>query len=125
VAGTAKRYTRVVRTDDGGSAFEDGAIELALHGVADGVPPMLVGGLPSTGGVVLLRSGGFDSEPHPAPRRQWVVMLRGAIEVEVSDGTRRRFGPGELVLVTDTSGQGHTTVGVGDPPIEALFIPDD
>lgn len=124
-AGPVKRYTKVVRTDGGGSAFEDAEIELVLHEVADGVPPMLVGGLPSTAGVVLLRSGGFDSEPHPAPRRQWVVVLRGAIEVEVSDGTRRRFGPGELLLVTDTSGRGHTTAGVGDPPIEALFVPDD
>jgi uncharacterized cupin superfamily protein len=124
VASTGKRYTRVVRTDDGGSTFEDAEIQLTPQQVAQGVPPMLVGGLPSTAGVVLLRSGGFDSEPHPAPRRQWVVMLRGAIEVEVGDGERRRFGPGDLLFVTDTTGRGHVTAGVGGPPIEALFIPD-
>jgi hypothetical protein len=84
---------------------------------------MFVGGLSSSSGVVLLRSAAFDSDPHPAPRKQWVVMLRGAIEVEVSDGTRRRFGPGELVLVTDTTGSGHITVTVGDPPVEALWVP--
>ena len=49
-------------------------------------------------------------------------MLRGAIEVEVSDGTRRRFEPGDLVLVTDTTGRGHVTFAVGDPPLEGLFV---
>lgn len=84
---------------------------------------MLVGGLRSDTGVVFLRSAQLDGDPHPAPREQWVVMLRGAIEVEVSDGTRRRFEPGDLVLVTDTSGRGHVTTAAGDPPFEALFVP--
>ena len=117
-----KRYTKVVCTEDGGSAFEDADIQLAEQQVADGVPPMFVGGLSSSARVVFLRSAEFDSDPHPAPRRQWVVMLRGAIEVEVSDGTRRRFEPGDLVLVTDTTGRGHVTLAVGDPPLEGLFV---
>jgi len=49
-------------------------------------------------------------------------MLRGAIEVEVSDGTRRRFAPGDLVFVADTTGRGHVTLAVGDPPFETLFV---
>jgi hypothetical protein len=117
-----KRYTKVVCTDDGASAFEDAEIQLAEQQVADGVPPMFVGGLSSSASVVFLRSAEFDSDPHPAPRRQWVVMLRGAIEVEVSDGTRRRFEPGDLVLVTDTTGRGHVTLALGDPPLEGLFV---
>ena len=50
-------------------------------------------------------------------------MLRGVIEVQVNDGTSRQFGPGDLVLATDTSGRGHITLTVGDPPFEALIIP--
>jgi len=119
-----KGYTRIVSTDDGGSKFEDAALQLTEQQVAEGVPPMFVGGLSSPAGVVFLRSAAFDSDPHPAPRKQWVVMLRGAIELEVSDGTRRRFEPGDLVLVTDTTGSGHVTVAMGDPPLEALFVPE-
>jgi 3-dehydroquinate synthase class II len=119
-----KRYTRIVGADDGGSRFEDAEIQLTEQQVADGVPPMLVGGLSSSAGVMFLRSAAFDSDPHPAPRPQWVVMVRGAIEVQVSDGTRRRFEPGDLVLVTDTTGRGHTTIAVGDPPFETLFVPE-
>jgi hypothetical protein len=122
--GDVKGYTRIVSTDDGGSKFEDAALQVTEQQVAEGVPPMFVGGLSSPAGVVFLRSAAFDSDPHPAPRKQWVVMLRGAIELEVSDGTRRRFEPGDLVLVTDTTGSGHVTVAMGDPPLEALFVPE-
>jgi quercetin dioxygenase-like cupin family protein len=118
-----KAYTRVVRTHDGGSAFEDGELDLTERRIAEGVPPMLTGGMGASGAVTFLRSAAFDSEPHPAPRDQWVVMVRGAIEVQVSDGARRRFGPGDLVFVSDTTGRGHVTVGVGEPPFEALFVP--
>lgn len=117
------RFTKIARTGDGESAFEDGEIALVHWHVADGVPAMAVGGLPSSGGVQFLRSAAFDSAAHPAPREQWVVMLCGVIEVTVSDGSRRRFGPGDLVLAADTTGMGHVTTGVGNPPFEALFIP--
>ncbi|MFI6600209.1 hypothetical protein ACIBHX_28530 [Nonomuraea sp. NPDC050536] len=117
------RFTRITRTPDGGSAFEDGEIALVTQQVADGVPDMAVGAMPSSGGVRFLRSAAFDSTAHPAPREQWVVMLRGKIEVTVSDGTRRRFGPGDLVLAADTTGAGHVTTGIGEPPFEALFVP--
>jgi hypothetical protein len=117
------RYTRIIRTDDGGSAFEDAEIRLTEQQVAAGVPPMFVGGMPSSAGVLYLRSAEFDSEPHPAPRKQWVVMVRGAIEVQVSDGTRRRFGAGDLVLAADTTGRGHITSAASAPPLDALFVP--
>jgi hypothetical protein len=113
-----------VRTSDGGLAFEDAEIPLRQQ-VADGVPPMFAGGLRSAAGVVFLRSAEFDSDPHPAPARQWVVMLRGAIEVEVSDGTRRRFEPGDLLLVTDTTGTGHITSAAGDPAARGVVRAGD
>jgi hypothetical protein len=118
-----KRFTTVVSTHDGSSAFRDDTLPLADQRVADGVPSMFAGELAPSTRVVFLRSNAFDSEPHPAPRRQWVVMLRGAIEVTVSDGARRRFEPGDLLLVADTTGEGHVTQAIGDPPLEALFVP--
>lgn len=117
------RFTRIACTDRGGSIFEEDEIGLAEQHVVDGVPPMAIGGVPATGGALFVRSAAFDSAPHPAPREQWVVMLRGTIEVEVTDGGKRRFGPGDLVLATDTTGTGHVTVGLGEPPFEALFVP--
>ena len=118
-----KGYSKVVVKDDGGSAFEDAEIPLTTQVVAQGTPSMRVGALESSSGVRFLQTDGFDSERHPAPQEQWVIVLRGTIEVEVSDGERRRFRPGDLLLVADTHGIGHATAAIGEPPLEGLFIP--
>lgn len=116
-----KRCTRVVSTPDGGSAFEDVELALDAQRIAADVPPMLVGNLGASQAVAFVRLTDFN-DPHPAGAPQWVVMLRGVIEVEVSDGTRRQFGPGDLVFAADTTGRGHITRTVGEPPFEALGI---
>jgi hypothetical protein len=120
---TTVPYTRIDATADGGSRFTDAGIALDPRTVAAGVPPMLVGALPSAAGVAYLRSDGFDSVPHRAPAVQWVIMLRGTIEVTVSSGEARRFAPGDLLLAADVTGVGHRTTGVGAAPFECLFIP--
>jgi hypothetical protein len=117
-----KCYTRIVSTEDGGSAFEDAELQLSELQTADGVAAMLAGALGAAPGVAFVRFADFPSQPHPAAEPQWVVMLRGVIEVQVSDGTSRRFAPGDLVLATDTTGRGHVTLTVGEPPHEALGI---
>ena len=60
---------------------------------------------------------------HPAPRRQYVITLEGNVEIGLGDGTVRRFGPGDVVLAEDLTGQGHTTRVVGDGPRVTATIP--
>lgn len=59
---------------------------------------------------------GHDVPPdwHNAPRRQFIVVLSGQTEIEIGDGTRRRFGIGDTLLMEDTTGQGHITRHFGD-----------
>lgn len=45
---------------------------------------------------------------HNAPRRQWCLTLAGTVEIGIGDGTRRTFGPGDVFLAEDVTGQGHT-----------------
>lgn len=118
----AKRFTRIVTDAAGGSVFQDDDFPL---GAPPGVTGMLTGTIPAASAVVYLRHDVFDFPPasRPAPRRQWVVVLRGAVEVEVTDGSRRTFGPGDLLRAEDTDGSGHVTRPVGDPPLEGLFLP--
>ena len=59
---------------------------------------------------------------HPAPRRQFVITLAGLVEVECGDGTKRRFGAGDIMLADDTTGQGHITREI-QAPRKSLFIP--
>lgn len=117
-----KSYTKIVVTEEGGSSFEDAEIELSEVGVGEGLAPMLVGMLGPVGGAAYCRFGSFGSDPHRASEPQWVIPLSGRFEVEVSDGTTRQFGPGDLVLATDTTGRGHITRVLSDEPVEALGI---
>ena len=60
---------------------------------------------------------------HPAPRRQFVIILSGQLEIGLSDGSKHRFGPGDARLVEDTTGKGHTTAVHGDEPCVTATIP--
>ena len=60
---------------------------------------------------------------HPAPRRQWVIILSGQLEIGLGDGTLRQFGPGDARLVEDTTGHGHTTRVVGNQPCVTATVP--
>ncbi|WCM93565.1 hypothetical protein M5C99_02170 [Acidovorax sp. NCPPB 2350] len=45
---------------------------------------------------------------HPAPRRQYVVTMKGELEFKVSDGSTFRLAPGTVLLAEDTEGAGHS-----------------
>jgi len=60
---------------------------------------------------------------HPAPRRQFVIILQGQLEIGLGDGSKHVFGPGDARLVEDTTGQGHTTRVVSSVPVVTATIP--
>ncbi len=60
---------------------------------------------------------------HPAPRRQFVIILSGHLEIGLGDGSKHVFGPGDARLVEDTTGQGHTTAVHGDAPCVTATAP--
>lgn len=66
--------------------------------------------------------GDYDYDWHCAPQRQYIVLLDGAIELETSDGEKRRFGGGDILLVEDVSGRGHRTRTVNSRPRRSLFV---
>lgn len=57
---------------------------------------------------------------HHAPTAQFAINLTGYLQVEVSDGTKHKIGPGDLVYLEDTHGKGHVTRLLS--PVTALFI---
>lgn len=66
---------------------------------------------------------GWIGELHPAPTRQFLALLSGAVEVETTDGATRRLGPGDLVLLEDTWGRGHVTRNIADGYTAFLVVP--
>ena len=63
------------------------------------------------------------TEPHNAPRRLFIVQIDGTVEVEASDGEKRVFGPGSVLLVEDTTGKGHVTRSLTPGPRATLIAP--
>ena len=59
---------------------------------------------------------------HPAPIKRFVMVLSGLAEVEVGDGERRTFGPGNVLLVTDTEGRGHLTNVLGNEDTFLVWV---
>ena len=64
----------------------------------------------------------YNLDWHPAPRRQFVVTLRGESEIELEGGRKLRLGPGHILLAEDTTGQGHISRASGSQDRLSLFI---
>ena len=52
-----------------------------------------------------------------------VFCLAGELEVQVSDGMVRTFGPGSVVLVEDMEGRGHVSRVVGTERVFMAALP--
>ena len=116
-------FTRIAATSDGGSRFVDDGVDLVDGDFAPPAPPLGLGPVAGARSVRFIGApAGWDSPPHPAPARQWVVMVRGMVEATTSDGEVRRFEPGMAVLLEDTTGVGHRTRVVGDEPWFAMVV---
>jgi hypothetical protein len=84
-------------------------------------PPVLVTAPEAARRALLLRiPSGWYGEPHPAPARQLMVVVRGTIESTTSDGETRRFPAGSVVLVEDTTGFGHSSRAVDGEALLAV-----
>ena len=104
------KITRLYTGTDGQSNFDDIEVDTGKLQPGDGV---------------IFRDATPDhvNSWHRAPRRQYVINLSGETEIEIGDGTKRRFGPGDILLAEDTSGQGHISRDVGAQPRRFIFIP--
>lgn len=96
--------TRIFSGDDGLSHFEDLDVPLDTPGDNNHSSEPV----PLEGVVFRSTAPGSIHDWHTAPRRQFVVTLRGQLEVRCGDGAARVFGPGDVVLADDVTGHGHT-----------------
>jgi quercetin dioxygenase-like cupin family protein len=99
--------TRLFADEQGHARFEDIEIPLA----PEDPPPDAMGISPPWQASAVLfgrgPAGGSHAE-QPEHRRQLVVGISGRVEVTAS-GETRTFGPGDVLLVEDTEGFGHSS----------------
>ena len=114
--------TRFYTGDDGRSHFED--IELAFRPEAPGVENSRSINVHEIFFRKSTREANAAYEKiHNAPRRQYVLTIAGRLEIELGDGSKRAFGPGDMFLAEDTSGEGHAARVVGDETNIGLYMP--
>ena len=106
--------TRIYTGEDGHSHFED--LDISDHP-----------NLESLSGVTSIRfrvgEPGLFSDWHQESRRNFIITLSGEGEIGIGDGSLRRFGPGQVMLVEDLTGQGHTTRVSSTEPRITVAIP--
>jgi hypothetical protein len=111
------KYTRIYADSEGESHMESVEVPMETVDFAPPAPPLDLSAFMDASRVGFLSGPvGWEGEWHPAPARQLMFYLKGRIEGEMSDGTRRVFGPGDVVLLEDTRGKGHRSRVVGDEP---------
>lgn len=113
------KATRIYTGTDGLTHFDE--VEVPL---TDGGPiGRLSETLPASGIIFRETDGTYDYDWHPAPRKQWLVMLDGCISLETGDGEVREFSGGSILLLEDVTGRGHRTRQLSPGVRRSLFIP--
>ena len=112
------RITRVYSDGNGDSHF--GEIEIGLRD--SGPIGRLSERLPVNSIIFRENDAGYDYDWHNAPEKQYIVLLDGEIEIEVSDGEKRIFRGGDVLFVEDVDGRGHRTRVTNNLPRRSLFV---
>ena len=107
-------YTRIYTGKDGESHFEDVDVELK------DLEPGRHGSAPLKAAQVFFLERESRGPWHVAPQRQFLIITGGELVVEIGDGSKRRFVPGDVVLAEDTTGRGHFSHGVN---MRAVVVP--
>lgn len=112
------KVTRVFADEQGESHFD--VLDIPLKD--SGSIGYLSEAYPASKVIFRTNDADYDYDWHCAPQRQYIVLLDGEIEIETSDGEKRRLKGGEVLLVEDVSGKGHKTRNVTQEPRHSLFI---
>ncbi|WP_316777421.1 hypothetical protein [Pedobacter antarcticus] len=107
------KYIKAVRlynTPDGGCDFEIGKIPTTTH-------------MDVTTFWGQNHVDKYEKVAHPAPRKQYVVTLKGSLRFKVTNGKTFVIEPGVILIAEDTIGQGHTWDLIKGKTWERLYIP--
>jgi hypothetical protein len=112
---------------DGRAKFRDLRVDLTEGSPAARLSPLTQG----SGHQFRMSPVGFKSSFHCTTTPQWLIVLQGAMEIGLQDGSSRIFKAGQCFYSNDTlpTGaafddqlHGHRSRQVGDEPLVTVFI---
>lgn len=120
------QYVRLYSDENGDSHFADAELALDEIDYRPPAPAVFVSHAFQSGFLQYIRlPGGWTGEAINPPKRQFLICLDGHLEVTVSDGEKRSFGPGDRVLMEDVHGKGHRSHVRGAHDCLAAIVPID
>jgi hypothetical protein len=60
---------------------------------------------------------------HTAPGRQYLITLKGNVEIEIGGGQIVKAGPGSVLLIEDMTGKGHRAHVTKEGEWHVMFVP--
>lgn len=101
---------RLINKEDGSCTFEVGKIPNKTN-------------IDSKGFFAQTHVDAYEKVAHAAPRKQYVVTLKGKLKFKVTNGETFIIEPGTILIAEDTKGPGHTWDLVKGDKWERLYIP--
>jgi hypothetical protein len=108
------KVVRIFATPDGGSRVEE--LTISPNAKPIDITRMTAGAYRG--------SGATAPDWHTAPRKQFAINMTGELEVELTDGSRRKIGS-DLVYLEDLTGKGHVTRALSPITNVFLHVPED
>ena len=109
------KYHRFYNDTSGESHLDEVEVKQSLAEAAPPAPPLLVSAFnPAFQWGFFSVPVGWFGDWHPAPARQFMILLTGAVDVMTSDGSVLQMRSGDIVLLEDTGGRGHKSRNVSD-----------
>jgi quercetin dioxygenase-like cupin family protein len=103
------KAVRLINTEDGRCDFETGSIPVRQH--------------INTRYFFAQTDISLQKSPHPAPRRQFVITLKGKLKFTVTNGNTFILEPGIILIANDTHGTGHTWEILDGNEWARIYIP--
>ncbi|MCS4303226.1 hypothetical protein [Chryseobacterium sp. BIGb0232] len=101
---------RLVSNIDGSCSFEEGTMPTLAH---------------INAGVFWIsnQTEEWEKKTHVAPRKQYVVTIKGTVRFKVTDGSTFVIEPGIILLAEDIEGEGHSWDMIDSEEWTRLYIP--
>ena len=117
------QYQRLYADGDGETHFAEIPLTLDEVDYRPPAPMVYVSHAMQAGALQFIRlPSGWSGENICPPQRQFLICLKGHLQVQASDGKKRTFSSGDAILMEDTAGRGHNSHVKGGTDLIAAVI---
>ena len=118
-----REYHRIYPDETGETHFDTVKVKQSMMIGAPPAPPFYISAdNPASRYLFYSFEPGWFGDMHPAPARQFLILLSGQAEMQTGDGMVRQLKPGDIILLEDTWGKGHRTRNTGDGFCDFLVV---